>query len=133
MPSALAAYPYKVDSVKQHYVAVILKKVDNIFVNELRNGIVIYNRGTGRTLSVTPTGIDAEYKLMLVGNFTNAADAINYKNTMQPKMSNEIAPWLVADKYSIVIITEENLSILQKDKDVIKYANFIKILYPGKF
>jgi tetratricopeptide (TPR) repeat protein len=126
-------YIYKTDTLKQHYVGVILNKVDNIFVNEARNAFVIYNRGTGRTLSVDPTPIDADNKILLIGAFTNAKEALQYIQTANPKAATEIVPWLAKEKYSFIIVSDENLQLVQKNKDIPNYKSFLSELFPGKF
>ncbi len=126
-------YIYKHDASKPHYIAVVLNKVDNIFTNEARNSFVIYNRGTGKSLQVNPVPIDADNKILLIGPFTNAEEALQYAITVQPKMPTEITPWLTKEKYSLFMITEENFQLLEVNKDITTYKNFLNELYPNKF
>jgi outer membrane protein assembly factor BamD (BamD/ComL family) len=126
-------YIYKHDPTKQHYVAIVLNKVDNIFTNEARNSFVIYNRSTGKSLQVNPVPIDADNKILLIGPFLNADEALQYTAAAQPKIPTEITPWLAKEKYSVIMITEENFSLLQGNKDITTYKNFLNELYPNKF
>jgi tetratricopeptide (TPR) repeat protein len=126
-------YIYKHDASKPHYVAIVLNKVDNIFTNEARNSFVIYNRGTGKSLQVNPVPIDADNKILLIGPFNNAEEALQYTVAIQPKMPTEITPWLAKEKYSLIMITEENFHLLEGSKDIGTYKNFLNELYPNKF
>jgi hypothetical protein len=126
-------FPYQADSLSSQYVGVVLVKVDNIFANEARNSFVIYNRGSGRTLQVNPVVIDSDNRILLIGNFSNANDAFGYLKNTQAKAASEIIPWLAKDKYSFIILSDENLQLIQKDKNIQNYKTFLNETFPGKF
>ena len=126
-------YIYKVDTAQAQYVAIALSKVDNIFTNEARNALIIYNRSGSRSLSVDPTGIDADNKLLLIGTFKNSKDALDYIKSLQPKLSTEVLPWLTKDKYLVLIISEQNVKLLQQTKDIADYKSFLHFILPSNF
>jgi hypothetical protein len=70
---------------------------------------------------------------MLLKNFDNAPDALDYIQKARKLAQVEIIPWLTADKYSFAMITESNLEILKNTKDVPAYTQYLKQLYPGLF
>jgi hypothetical protein len=118
-----------------HYVAIVLDKVDPVYVNEARNAFTRYNREQNATkgLSVNNQTISDEYKLVLIGTFPNAGDAITYIDKTKKLAASEIVPWLPAAKYSFVIITDNNLQVLLNTKDVNAFKQFLNQHYPGKF
>ena len=118
-----------------HYVAVLLNKVDPVFVNEARNAFARYNRDTyyNKTYSVDLFQLDAENRLLLIAPFPNAQDAIKYMDAAKPKTPTEILPWLKGGKYNFLILTDGNFDILKSNLKTEDYRNFLNQYWPGKF
>lgn len=118
-----------------HYVAIVLDKVDPVYVNEARNAFTRYHREQYSTkgFTVNNQAISDEFKLVLIGTFPNANDAITYIDKTRKLAATEIVPWLPANKYSFVIITDNNLQVLMNTKDVNAFKKFLSDNYPGKF
>ncbi len=128
-----AKYIFKGDTAKQLYVILVLNKVDNIFTNEARNAIIIHNRSYIRSLNVNTTPLDAETKLLVIGDFKNTTETMAYVKGIQPKLATELLPWLTKEKYNVLIISEENFTLLLNHKDINNYKNYLSELFPGKF
>jgi len=60
------------------------------------------------------------------------ASCLGYYNEVAPAM-NKIIPWLAADKYQLLIISEANLDILKKRADISEYLLFIRQHIKDKF
>jgi tetratricopeptide (TPR) repeat protein len=118
-----------------HYVAIVLDKVDPVYVNEARNAFTRYNREQYSTkgLSVNNQNVSDAYKLVLIGTFPNAGDAMTYIDKTKKLAAAEIVPWLPAAKYSFIIVTDNNLQVLMNTKDVNALKQFLNQQYPGKF
>lgn len=118
-----------------HYVAIVLDKVDPVYVNEARNAFTRYNREQYSTkgLSVNNQNVSDAYKLVLIGTFPNATDAMTYIDKTKKLAATEIVPWLPAAKYSFIIVTDNNLQVLMNTKDVNALKQFLNQQYPGKF
>ncbi|HEY1202992.1 MAG TPA: tetratricopeptide repeat protein, partial [Niastella sp.] len=118
-----------------HYVAIVLDKVDPVYVNEARNAFTRYNREQYSTkgLSVNNQNVSDAYKLVLIGAFPNAGEAMNYIDKTKKLAATEIVPWLPATKYSFIIVTDNNLQVLMNTKDVNALKQFLNQQYPGKF
>jgi TolA-binding protein len=118
-----------------HYVAIILDKVDPVYVNEARNAFTRYNREQNSTkgFTVNNQAISDDIKLVLIGTFPNATEAIAYIDKTRKLAVSEIVPWLPANKYSFAIITDNNLQVLMNTKDVNAFKKFLSDNYPGKF
>lgn len=126
---------YRFEAETPHYVAIVLTKVDPIFVNEAKNAFARYNRDTyyNKQMQAELIEIDTANHLLLISPFKNAAEAILYIDQTRPKTANEIIPWLKGGKYSYSIITAKNLEILKNNKDLEKYKQFLDKNVPGKF
>jgi tetratricopeptide (TPR) repeat protein len=118
-----------------HYVAIVLDKVDPVYVNEARNAFNRYNRESysAKGYTVNNQSVSDDIKLVLIGTFPNANEAITYIDKTKKLAATEIIPWLPAAKYSFVIITDNNLQVLMNSKDVNALKNFLNQTYPGKF
>jgi tetratricopeptide (TPR) repeat protein len=118
-----------------HYVAIVLNKVDPVYVNEARNAFNRYNREeyAAKGFTVNNRSVSDEIKLVLIGTFANANEAITYIDKTKKLAATEIVPWLPAAKYSFIIITDNNLQVLMNTKDVNALKNFLQQNYPGKF
>ncbi|MBO9205064.1 MULTISPECIES: type IX secretion system periplasmic lipoprotein PorW/SprE [Niastella] len=118
-----------------HYVAIVLDKVDPVYINEARNAFNRYNREqySAKGFTVNNQTVTDDIKLVLIGTFLNANEAIAYIDKTKKLAATEIIPWLPAAKYSFVIITENNLQVLMNTKDVNALKNFLNQNFPGKF
>jgi outer membrane protein assembly factor BamD (BamD/ComL family) len=132
-PKKLSAYTF--DVAQQHYAVVVLNKVDQIFSNESKNAFARFSRERFYTQNpgLSVAELDSSNKLLLIGPFNNAQEAIDY--TMQAKKlaASEIIPWLKPERYSFLIIAPNNLELLQEKKDLLKYKAFLEANVPGKF
>jgi len=117
------------------YVAIILDKVDPVYVNEARNAFTRYNREqySAKGFTVNNQAVSDDVKLVLIGTFPNANEAIAYIDKTRKLAATEIVPWLPAAKYSFAIITDTNLEVLMNTKDVNAFKKFLSQMYPGKF
>lgn len=118
-----------------HYVAIVLDKVDPVYVNEARNAFNRYNREqySAKGFTVNNQNVSDDYKLVLIGTFPNAVDAMTYIDKTRKLAATEIVPWLPAAKYSFAIITDNNLQVLMNTKDINAFKKFLSDNYPGKF
>lgn len=118
-----------------HYVAIVLNKVDPVYINEARNAFNRYNREeyAAKGFTVNNQSVTDDIKLVLIGTFANANDAITYIDKTKKLAATEIVPWLPAAKYYFIIITDNNLQVLMNTKDVNALKNFLQQNYPGKF
>jgi len=119
----------------EHYVVLILNKVDPVFCNEAKNAFVIYNKETfyNKTMSAELLPLDADNRLLLLSPFKTAAEAVDYINKVRPKTTTEIIPWLKGGKYSFSIISDKNLDLLKTNKDLENYKTFLNQKLPGMF
>lgn len=118
-----------------HLVAIVLNKVDRVYVTEARNAYNRYNKEKyyNKVIEVNNDVIDDTTKLVLMSSFENAAAAMDYMEKARKVAPTEVVPWLPAGKYSFMIITAPNLELLKNTKDMETYRQFLKQAFPGKF
>ncbi|MGZ3950632.1 MAG: hypothetical protein ACXVBZ_04515, partial [Flavisolibacter sp.] len=126
---------YYFDSTTKHYTAIILDKVDPLFVTEVKNAYSRFNREhfRGQTFTMNSVDLDATHRIVLIGDFANAREALSYMQSAKQSAASEVMPWLKADKYSFSIITDDNLPLLLEKKDLEQYRRFLVQNLPGKF
>jgi hypothetical protein len=124
---------YYFDSTTKHYAAIILDKVDPLFVTEVKNAYSRFNREHYRqTFPMNVVDLDAARKILLIGDFPSAREALSYMQAAKQAAASEVMPWLKADKYSFSIITDDNLPLLLEKKDIEQYRKFLVQNLPGK-
>lgn len=118
-----------------HYVVLLLDKVDPVYVSEARNAFNRYNREKfyAQKIDIGIQKLDDRYNLMLVGPFPRAFEAMDYIDKTKPITGTRIIPWLTGEKYSYMIISGANLSLLQENKDLESYKKMLKQALPDKF
>jgi len=133
LPVPASVFSYTPD--KEHSVAVLLTKVDPVYVTETRNAFNRYNRENyyNQTFDITNVALDDTTKLVVISSFQDAATALDYMGKAQKLAPREIVPWFPAAKYSFIIITAQNLEVLKSNKDIINYKKFLGAYFPGKF
>ncbi len=126
---------YTFEPASPHYFVIVLDKVDPIFVTEVSNSFGRYNRDRGLRNSFTYTvrEYDADRKLVLVGGFGSAQEAVDYGLEARRLAPTQILPWLKADKYSFFISTGANVDLMIGKKDLQGYRSFLNNYLPGKF
>ena len=120
---------------KPHSVLIILNKVDPVYVNETKNAFSRYNSEEYYSQQLTTNNADFtdSVKMVVIGNFGNAGDALDYLQKAKALAPRQIVPWLPAGKYSFLIISAPNLDLLLTNKDIPAYRKFLSAAYPGKF
>jgi tetratricopeptide (TPR) repeat protein len=132
-PPALTAYTFNANTV--HYAVVILNKVDPVFVNEAKNAFNRFSKEKfyNLPLDAQVANLNADTRLVLIGNFPNAQAAVDYAKAAKKIASSEIVPWLTADKYAFSVISPANLELLKGNPDLNAYSRFINQNLPGIF
>jgi hypothetical protein len=118
-----------------HYAVVVLDNVDGMYVAEVRNALNRYNgeKFYSQRLALSSQPLNERYQLVLIGPFKDAGAAVDYVDKTKPVASTRILPWLSAEKYSFLIISNPNLELLKANKDLPAYKKLITQTLPGKF
>jgi hypothetical protein len=126
---------YAFNANDPHFVAIVLDKVDGIFAGEAKNAFNRFNREqySNQNLAIGNETIQANLQLILVGPFANAGDAVGYINKTKPQAASRIVPWLAKEKYSFLILSGANLTVLKSKKDIQEYRTFLHGVFPDIF
>lgn len=117
-----------------HYVMMIMTKVDYVYVNEARNAFIRFNKGNYllQNVEVTKDALDADRALLLFSKFGDAETALKYFDKVKNAAPREVS-WLAPAKYSFVIISEDNLAELKKNKDIDGYKKILNDNFGNRF
>ncbi len=130
----LTSGPFVMAVGSPHHVLMILNKVDPVYVTEARNAFIRYNKENyyGQTININTDVLDADRNLLVITTFADAATAIQYYDKIKRDAAAEIS-WLPANKYSFLIITEENLQLLKTNKNLTGYKDLLNTQFPNRF
>jgi len=133
-PPPLTSGPFVMSLTSAHHVIMILDKVDAVYVNEARNAFNRYNKENfyGQPIQINKDVLDAERSLLVITSFADAAAALQYYDKIKRSAASEIS-WLPANKYSFMIITDENLQLLKTNKNIPGYKALLNTQYPNRF
>ncbi len=132
--SPLTSGPFVMAINAPHQVLMILEKVDQVYVTEARNAFIRYNRENyyGQVININKEQLDAEHQLLVMSSFPDAAAALQYYIKIKKDAASEIS-WLPANKYSFLIITDENLQLLKNNKNIVGYKALLNTQFPNRF
>jgi tetratricopeptide (TPR) repeat protein len=125
---------FKMSLSSPHYVLMILDKVDGVYVNEAKNAFTRYNKEQyyGETITITKDAIDADRNLLVIASFADADAALKYYDKIRKAAGSEVS-WLPANKYSFLIITDDNLQLLKANKKLADYKTLLNTQYSNRF
>ena len=129
----LVSGPYTLNLAAPHFVIMVFDKVDMTYINESKNALAKYAtdnfRGAG--ISVAKDTVNKDNALLVFSLFANADEALSFLTKIQKAAPEEIS-WLPANKYSFLLIDEENLQRMKNTKDIAGYRSLLMKQYPGK-
>ncbi len=133
LPPSMISGDFKWMPGRAHYILMVLDKVDGVYINEAKNAYNRFNAGNGlTTLKINRDTLDGQRTLLIFTAFESADEAVTYYDKVKKAAPNQVS-WLPAGKYYFMVINEENLRLLQKNKDMEGYRKLINNQYPGKF
>lgn len=119
-----AGFTYNPD--EEHFVLILLNKVDGIYVTEAKNAFGRYNREnfSGKPMDIAIQPLDEETTLLTTSGFGDGDEAKSYLERTVKMAGAQIVPWLAAGKYSFTLISATNLKILLANKELESYKRF---------
>jgi tetratricopeptide (TPR) repeat protein len=126
--------PYTFKPTMPQNVIMVMDKVDGTYVNESKNAFTrfVSENLRGQTITVTKTAVDKDISLLVFASFENADAAMQFLGKIRKAAPDEVS-WLPANKYSFLIISDDNLQLLQLNKNLKEYKDLLNKQYPGKF
>ncbi|MCW3087990.1 MAG: tetratricopeptide repeat protein [Sediminibacterium sp.] len=134
-PTTFSNKTFAFNPADTQYVVLMLENVDPIFVTESRNAFNRFNqeRYTDRQIDIANRRVNPQFQFLMFGPFANAADAVTYIDKTRPLTGTRIIPWLAADKFNFIIISNANMEVLINTQDVAGYRTFMHGIFPDKF
>lgn len=111
-----------------HLIVALVPKQSNI--NQLKFNIITFNVDyfIDLDLNVSNSTFNDYVEMISVSGFTGQRSATHYLKRLTDNQNNVFAP-LQASNYQLLIISTENMDILQRDKSIPDYINFYKQHY----
>jgi outer membrane protein assembly factor BamD (BamD/ComL family) len=134
-PAPVTLKEFSFVATDSQYVVILLDKVDRVYASEAGNAFNRFNREryNNQKINVNNLQLNDRYNLVLQGPFADANAAVDYVDKVRPIAKSRILPWLTADKYSFLVMSNANLQLLQSGKDMETYKQLLQKAYPGKF
>ena len=132
---ALFVSPFTWSPSKPQNVALVMSKVDPVYVTESKNAFDRYNRENfnGKNYETSQLVFSDTTRMMVIRGFENMALAQAYVIKAGNAAPREIIPWLPSSKYFFIIIDDQNLEILKTNKDMQLYKKFLSVYSPEQF
>lgn len=126
--------PFTFNITTPQNVIMVLDKVDGTYINESKNAFTRYVSENFRNqgVAVTKTAVDKDISLLVFASFANAEAALQFLSKVKKAAPDEVS-WLPAAKYSFLIISDENLQLLQINKNLKEYKGLLNKQFPDKF
>lgn len=117
-----------------HFVLLIMEDVDPVYVNESKNAFFRYikQRNNIGSIELQIVNITDKIRMLSIGSYTNEKEALEQTDQLR-KSIQEIVPWLPASSYKFGLIGQDNLKLLQANKEMEAYRKFMKENYLGRF
>jgi outer membrane protein assembly factor BamD (BamD/ComL family) len=129
-----AKAPYKIADDQPQMIAMVLEKVDQVYVGESKNALnrAVQEKYSGKGIEVSKDALDKETSLILFKGFNNSGEAIKFMLDLRTWVSGEVS-WLSPSKYRFIMISEDNLKQAKANKNMNIYLEVLRSRYPGKF
>jgi len=117
-----------------YLMLMIFEKMDQVYRKEAAVSLQRYNNSVrgGEDIGTRLYETDPALNWLEIGPFPAMASSLGFYNEVAPAM-NKIIPWLAADKYQLLIISEANLETLKTRRDISEYLLFIRRYIKDKF
>ncbi len=127
--------PFKYIPADNTLVGVILKKVDPVYQNEVRNAVDIYTRNQFifRSFKVNLDTINKQNSVVVVSTFRSYAEALAFLVKMRNNIPATSFSWLDRSKYEFVLLSKENLKVLKESKEIEMYKQLLNKALPEIF
>jgi hypothetical protein len=115
-------------------VIILLDKVDGTYVTESKNAMGRYATDNFRVLSLNTTKevLNKDISMVIFSSFPTADNALQFLIKARKAAPEEIS-WLPANKYSFILIDEDNLTRMKNTSDIIGYKTLLQKQFPGLF
>jgi hypothetical protein len=120
-----------IDSTTFH-VVMVMEQVDLVYAREAKLAFDQYNRSASPSTTVTKDTLGGPRSLLVFSKFTSSQKAARYYENLRKNL-NVLVGWMKPSQYSFLMISSDNLIMLQKNKTLDDYRNLLRSKYPTLF
>ncbi|MEY4702237.1 MAG: hypothetical protein RIR96_134 [Bacteroidota bacterium] len=132
VPSSMVSGEFIWQSSKQHMLVMVMNQVDPVYINESKNALKRYVASIAPSVVITKDTLDIKNNLLVFSTFESAEDAVVFHDKIKKAAPAQLS-WLPAKSYSFIIITQSNLDLLKRNKQLEAYRKLLNEQYPAKF
>lgn len=135
IPELAKSHLFSRHAEQPHFVVIVLKNVDPVYVNETKNAFDRYHREKyyNQPMNVAITSLTDSIKMVSIRGLTNEAAALDYIERAKALAERDIIPWLKKDLYYFLPVAEDNMNLLMDSKNLPAYQDFLNQLFPQLF
>lgn len=121
-----ASGPFLLEPDKPHYVAMFFDNVDFVYVREAKTALERYNKNyfSKENITINRDALGSGQNVLLFASFTDLVTALGYLDKIKKGAPTEM-PWLQANKYYFLPLTDKNLQALKESKNIQKYKDLL--------
>jgi hypothetical protein len=126
------AYIY--NGTEPYLVVMYFDEVDPIYISESKIAMQRYNTANhaNETINLTIYETKEDLNWLEMGPSPDVTSGLSYFEEIR-QSARSIVPWLPADKYNFILISERNLETLKTRKNIEEYKLFIRQYIKDKF
>ncbi len=130
-----AEMAYVYNAMEPYVVLMLFEKVDPVYLSEAKIAFQRYNNSAhaneGIVINVQEGGVD-DLSWLDIGPKSDITSILGYFDELKAN-ARQIVPWLPANKYQFIIISQTNLEILKTRKNPEEYKLFMRQYVKDKF
>ncbi|MDI9358471.1 MAG: hypothetical protein QM528_05960 [Phycisphaerales bacterium] len=116
--------PYYINPLDTERIVIVLNKVDALFINEVRNSIIIYNttqNNKSTRYACRIYNINNNLSFISIDSFAGLGTAMDYYKKLKKALPNSLITWLEPSKYDLFVINRPCFDSLLRRQDVNNY------------
>lgn len=117
-----------------YVVLMYFEKVDPIYISESKIAFQRYHNSahSGETIGITVYETNEDLNWLELGPYPDVSSILSYMEELKNN-AKQIVPWLPANKYNFIVISQTNLETLKNRKSLEEYRLFLRLHIKDKF
>ena len=118
---------FNLDTLEQHYIALVTTDIKPNFVKEIQNAFVGLNEDdfSKLKLSVSNIPLSAKTYIVWIGPFDQSIVAKNYLSKVKPRLKTEIISFIPTKQYELYVVGKSNIELIKSEDDLKIYKEFM--------
>ncbi len=125
--NSIPSLNFNLDTLEQHYIALVTTDIKPNFVKEIQNAFVGLNEDdfSKLKLSVSNISLSAKTYIVWIGPFEQSNTAKNYLSKVKPRLKTEIISFIPTKQYELYIVGKSNIELIKSEEDLKIYKEFM--------